>query len=81
MGGEGDPLGFEQEIEMWQHKQGVYVQPKIGPGEWDIQTSLGFWETYRSPNFSHTTRSSNSQQKKRTCWIVNFAIPADDRVK
>ena len=28
------------------------------------------------------TRPSDSQQKKRTCWIVDFAVPADhNRVK
>ena len=27
------------------------------------------------------TRLSDSQQRKRTCWIVDFAIPVDHRVK
>ena len=27
------------------------------------------------------TRPSKSQQKKRTCQIMDFAVPADHRVK
>ena len=43
----------------------VYSQPRIYPEEWDAQTSLGFWDTNRSPNFSQTTRPYNNQQKKK----------------
>ena len=41
------------------------------------------WDTNRSSHFSQTTRSIDSQQKKkeRKCWIVDFAVPADQRVK
>ena len=35
----------------------------------------------RSPNLCQTTRPSDSQQKKRTCRIVDFVVPADQRVK
>ena len=61
----------------------VYAQPNICPGEWDTQTPMGFWHTNESPNLSQTTRSYNNQQKKkmRTCKIVDFAVPADHRVK
>ena len=27
------------------------------------------------------TKPSDSQQKKRTCWIVDFIVPEDHRVK
>ena len=38
--------------------------------------------TTRPHNLGWTTRTSDSQQqKKRTCWIVNFAVLADPRVK
>ena len=40
-----------------------------------------FWDSNGSSNLSQTTRPSDSQQKKRTCWIVDFAIQADDRIK
>ena len=61
----------------------VYAQPKICPGEWDTQTSLGFWYTNRSPNLSQTTRPYNNQlkKKKRTSRIVDFAIPTDHWIK
>ena len=43
---------------------------------------MGFWHTNESPNISQTTRPYNNQQKKkRTCKTVNFAVPADYRVK
>ena len=55
----------------------------VHPEEWDAQTSLGFCDTNESPNFGQMTTPSNSQQqqKKSTCWIVHFAIPADYRLK
>ena len=34
-----------------------------------------------SSDLGRTTRLRDSQQKKTTCRIVNFAIPADHRVK
>ena len=36
---------------------------------------MGFWNTNRSPNLGRTTRPSDSQQKKRTCRIVDFDVP------
>ena len=59
----------------------VYAQPSIYPGEWDTQTPLGFWDTNRSSNLSQMTESSDSQQKKKTCWNVDFTVLADHRVK
>ena len=35
----------------------------------------------RSSNLSQATRNNDSQKKKRTSWIVNFAVPTDHRVK
>ena len=63
----------------------IYVQPRLGPGEWDAQISQGFWHTNESPNPSQTNRFSNNpkkkKKKKRTCRIVDFAVPAGHRVK
>ena len=58
----------------------VYTQPGIYPGEWDVETLLGFWDTNRSANLAQTTRPYNNQQKKkkkRTCNIVDLAVPLD----
>ena len=41
------------------------AQTGIRPGEWDAQSSLGFWETNRSSNLGQTIRPSDSQQKKK----------------
>ena len=59
----------------------VYAQIRISPRKWDAQNSLGFWDTNGLSNLSQTTRPSESKQKKRTCRIVNFAVPADHRLK
>ena len=59
----------------------VYAQTRNCPGEWDAQTPLGFWDTNESSNLAHTTRPRDTQQQKGTCWIMDFALPADHRVK
>ena len=60
-GWESDPLGVVWKIEIWPHKQVVYAQPRIRPGEWDAQTFLGFWDTNRSLNLGQTTRLNDNQ--------------------
>ena len=43
---------------------------------------MGLWYTDGSPNLSQMTRPyNNEQQKKRICKIVDFAVPADHRIK
>ena len=42
---------------------------------------MGLWHTHGSPNLGQKTRPYNYQQKKRTCKIVDFAVPADQRIK
>ena len=53
-------------------------------GTW-LYNRLGFWYTNRSPNLGQKTRSySNKQQKKKKKKIwktVDFAVPADYRIK
>ena len=42
------------------------------------------FDIHRSPNLGQKTRPYNNQQKKkkkRTCKIVDFAVPADQRIK
>ncbi len=43
---------------------------------------MGLRYTHGSPNLGQKTRlNKNQQKKKRTCQIVDFAIPADHRIK
>ena len=58
----------------------IYAQPRICPGKWDAQTPLRFWDTNGSRNLGKMTRPYNNN-KKRTCGIVDFAVPVDHRVK
>ena len=52
------------------------VDTSISPGEWDVQNSLEFWDTNRSPNLGQWYLT-----KKGTCRIVDFAVPAEYKVK
>ena len=70
-----------QEISVSPYEQMVYVQLNISHGEWDTQTPLRFRHTNGSLNSGQTTRPYNNEQKKRTYKIVDFAVPADHRVK
>ena len=49
--------------------------------EKDTQAPMRLWHTNLSPNLSQKTRPYNNQQKKRICKIVDFAVPADHRIK
>ena len=48
---------------------------------------MGLWHSHRSPNLDQKTRPYNNQQKKKKekkekiCKIVDFAVPADHRIK
>ena len=87
LGGESDPLGIVQEIEIWPYEQVVYASTRIRPREWDTQTSLEFWDSNGSPNLGQTIRPRDSQYKKTkrnkegTCRVANFTVPANHRVK
>ena len=41
---------------------------------------MGLWHTNGSPNLDQKTRPYNNQQKI-ICKIVNFAVPADNRIR
>ena len=45
----------------------------------DVKWNFG--HTNGTPNLGQTTRPFNNQQEKRTCKIVDFAVPADHKVK
>ena len=62
----------------------VYAQPSTYPRKWHSQTPMGLWHTNRSPNLDQKSRPYNNQQqqkKKKICKIVDFAVPADHRIK
>ena len=59
----------------------VYAQPRIHPEKWDGQNTLVFCDTEESSNLGQVTKPSDHQQKKRTCRIVDFVVPADHWVK
>ena len=43
---------------------------------------MGLWHTDGSPNLGQKTRLyNNQQQKNRNCKIVDFAVPANHRIK
>ena len=65
-----------KEVYICPYEQMVYVPPR----RWEVENSLGFWVTHGSPNLGKTIRPSDSQpkRKKRTCRIVDFAVPADN---
>ena len=42
---------------------------------------MGLWRTDVSPNLGQKTIPYNNQQKKRISKIVDFAVPADHRIK
>ena len=60
----------------------VYAQSRICLGICTIQnlSPLGFRDTNGSYNLGQTTRPYNNK-KERICRIVDFAVPADYRVK
>ena len=43
MGGQGDPLGIVQEIEIRPNYEMVYAQTRICPGEWDAWIPKACW--------------------------------------
>ena len=48
----------------------------------DTQTPMGLRHTHGSPNLGQKTRLNNNQQQKKRTWkIVDFAVPADHRIK
>ena len=49
----------------------------------DTLTPMGLWHKNRSPNLGQKLRPYNNQQKKKKkiCKIVDFAVPADHRIK
>ena len=53
----------------------VYAQPSTYPRKWHVNS-------YGTLKYRRTTRPYSNQQKKKRTWkIVDFAVPADHRIK
>ena len=61
LGGQGDPLGDVQEIEIWPYELMVYAQPNSSPRKWHAWTPMGLWHIHGSPNLGQKTRPYNNQ--------------------
>ena len=61
----------------------LYAKPSICPRKLHKYTPMGLSHGDGSPNLGQKTRLYNKQQqqKKRTCKIVDYAVPADPRIK
>ena len=60
----------------------VYSQTSTCPRKWHAQTPIGLWYTNGSPNLGPKTRPYNNQRKKQKIYkVVDFAVPADHRIK
>ena len=66
----------------------VYAQPNICPGEcytehlWDFDVQTDHLISARRPDLIIINKKKKKRKKKkRTCKIVDFAVPADQRVK
>ena len=77
LGGQGDPLGIVQAVEVWPNEQMVYAQPRICPGEWDAKSPRGFWDSNESTNLGQTTGSYDNQQKREN--LLNRGICCSGR--
>ena len=74
-------MGIGQVIEIWPYKRIIYAQRGIRPRKCESLSSLDFWDTNGSLNHGQTTRPIDSNQKKSTCQIVDFAVLADRKLK
>ena len=63
----------------------IYAQYSTGTRKWHAETPVELWYTNGSPNLGPKTRPYNNQQqnkkKNKICKIVDFAVPADHRIK
>ena len=77
MSGKGDPLGIVQEVKICQCNQMIYTNL-----EYETHKILWYFEMQMDQLIS--ARRSDMvliKKKKRICYLEDFAIPADHRVK
>ena len=63
------------------HTNKCYMHNPTAPGERHIQAPVGLSYTNRSPNLGQKTRPYSNNNKKKTCKIVDFAVPAVYRIR
>ena len=59
----------------------VYTQPRICPGEWHAQTSLGFRNKNGSANPGQETRPYNNQQERKNMQECVLYCPGGPQSK
>ena len=59
----------------------VCAQPSTYPRNWLTETLLGHWHTDRLHNLDLKADLTIINKIKRICKIVDFAVPADHRIK
>ena len=57
------------------HNQAVVLENDTHKLIWNIGIQM------ESPNLGQKTRPNDNQQQKNKCKIVDFAVPADRRIK
>ena len=70
----GKKFQFDHTNKWYMHNLALFLESDTHKFLWDFHI-------HRSPNLSQKTRPYNNQQKKRICKIVDFAVPADHRIK
>ena len=79
----GDPLGIMYETEVWPHEQIVMHKREFVLENRRHEIPMNF-EIQSHPQIS-TRRPDlviiNNNTKKRTFWIVDFSVPADQKRK
>ena len=54
-----------QEIEIWPYEQIAYAHTRIRHRKWDVENSLGFWDTKGLTNLGQITGHCYSQKQKK----------------
>ena len=87
--GKGDLLGIVQETEIWQYNRMEYAITRTCHRKWNIKFS-GFIKSWPEvkPRASYQKKKKKKEKKKkeerkkeRTCRLVEFGLPAVNRVE
>ena len=87
MGRQGDLLGDVQEIEIWptnkwyMHNPAAVLENNTHKLLWDFDIHTDLLISARRPDLIIINNNNSNNKKKRTCKIVDFAVPADHRIK
>ena len=79
--GVGELQGTVQEIDIWPHWQMVYAQSRIPLGKWNTKKILySFGMQTDPPVPASRLKLMLVNKKKKTCNLVDFAVPLDNRL-